>query len=89
MTSSTDWPLSSYGIKSIAKACGFEWEDADPGGANSIEWYDQWVGSRDPALRARIVAYNRDDVKASARVREALRELGATGAIAGFRRPTP
>lgn len=86
VTRATDWPLSSYGIKSIAKACGFEWEDADPGGANSIEWFDRWVTTRDPALRDRIVAYNRDDVKASARVREALRELEATGAIVGFRR---
>ena len=83
----TDWPLSSYGIKSIARACGFEWEDADPGGANSIEWFDRWVTTRDPVLRDRIVAYNRDDVKASARVREALRELEASGVIEGFRRP--
>lgn len=29
----TDWPLSSYGLKSIAKSIGFSWEDLDPGGA--------------------------------------------------------
>ena len=82
----TDWPLSSYGIKPIAKACGFDWEDSDPGGANSVEWYDRWVRTGDPELRERIVAYNRDDVRASARVREAMRELDATGSIAGYRR---
>jgi predicted RecB family nuclease len=84
----TDWPLSSYGIKSIAKACGFAWEDSDPGGAASIEWYDRYVTEGDPALRERIVAYNRDDVRASARVRESLAELELTGKIEGFRRPT-
>ncbi|WP_188659943.1 TM0106 family RecB-like putative nuclease [Sphingomonas metalli] len=82
----TDWPLSSYGIKAIAKACGFAWEDKDPGGAASIEWYDRHVAG-EAGLRERIVAYNRDDVRAGARVRAALRELEATGHIAGFQRP--
>lgn len=83
----TDWPLSSYGIKSIAVACGFAWEDTDPGGANSVEWYDRFVATGDVALRERIVAYNRDDVRASEVVRNALAELDATGSIAAFRRP--
>ena len=83
----TDWPLSSYGIKSIAKACGFSWSDTDPGGAASIEWYDRYVTNQDAALRKRIVTYNRDDVRASAHVREALAELEATGRIDGFKRP--
>jgi len=83
----TDWPLSSYGIKSIAKACGFGWEDVVPGGANSIEWYDQFVETGDNEVRNRIVAYNRDDVIASHIVRDALAELETTGVIAAFRRP--
>lgn len=82
----TDWPLSSYSIKSIAKSCGFSWEDVDPSGAASVEWYDRYVRTRDEALRDRIVVYNRDDVRASARVREALGELDLTGRIDGFRR---
>lgn len=82
----TDWPLGSYGIKAIAVACGFSWDDADPGGANSVEWYDRFVTTGDPALRDRIVAYNRDDVRASEVVRDALHELETTGLIRGFRR---
>lgn len=82
----TDWPLGSYGIKAIAVACGFKWDDADPGGANSVEWYDRFVTTGDPALRDRIVAYNRDDVRASEVVRDALHELEATGLIKAFRR---
>lgn len=74
-------------IKSIAKACGFGWENVDPGGANSIEWYDRFVETGDNKLRNRIVAYNRDDVIASHIVRDALAELNTTGVIAAFRRP--
>jgi len=83
---STDWPLTSYSIKSIAKSCGFRWEDVDPSGAASVQWYDQFVQTGDATLRERITIYNRDDVRASARVREALAELELTGRIEGFRR---
>lgn len=84
----TDWPLSSYSIKAVAKACGFAWDDPTPGGAASIEWYDRYVRTGDAALRERIVAYNRDDVRASAHVRAALAELERTGRIGRFRRPS-
>jgi predicted RecB family nuclease len=83
----TDWPLSSYGIKSIARAVGFAWSDTDPSGASSIEWFDTFARTGDPTLRERIISYNRDDVIASARVRKALLELDGTGSIADFRRP--
>jgi len=83
----TDWPLSSYGIKSIAKACGFDWTDVDPSGANSIQWFDDFARTGDPALRQRIIDYNRDDVIASARVRDALIELDEKGQVDNFRRP--
>lgn len=83
----TDWPLSSYSIKSIAKSVGFSWEDTDPGGANSIEWFDRYARNGDPELRDRIIAYNRDDVIASAKVRAALAELEDTGRIVAFQRP--
>lgn len=82
----TDWPLSSYGIKSIAKSVGFSWSDIDPGGAASIEWFDAFARTGDLALRERIVAYNRDDVIASKHVRDALTELDSTGTVARFSR---
>lgn len=68
----TEWPLSSYGIKPIAKSCGFSWAAEDASGASSIAWYDEWVRSGDPALRERIVDYNRSDCIASAVVLDAL-----------------
>ena len=60
---SSDWPLSSYGIKSIAKFLGFGWTAADASGANSIAWYAEY--SQDPEgkkdLLEKILTYNRED----------------------------
>ncbi|WP_242147023.1 TM0106 family RecB-like putative nuclease [Sphingomonas sp. BAUL-RG-20F-R05-02] len=71
----TEWPLHSYGLKKIARYCGFEWRDEDPSGANSIAWFSSWLETGDRAIRDRIIQYNEDDVIATARVLEALRLL--------------
>lgn len=61
----SDWPTYSYGIKQIAKQIGFKWRDADPSGANSIAWYNQYLAnpSNTTAL-TRILQYNEDDCRA-------------------------
>ena len=61
---SSEWPTLDFSIKSVAKVCGMKWRDADPSGASSIEWFDQWAKSRDPALRQRLLDYNEDDCQA-------------------------
>lgn len=61
----TEWPASDRSIKTLARLCGFEWRDPDPGGANSIEWFRSWRATGDPAVRERILQYNEDDVIAS------------------------
>jgi predicted RecB family nuclease len=69
------------GLKLVAGRLGFAWDDDDPGGAQSIVW---WTNAVDPgrteadraAWRARILAYNRDDVRATLHVRKWL--AGAT-----------
>ena len=63
---STEWPLRDLSIKTLARHLGFSWRDAQAGGAASIEWYVRWRETGDPALRARILDYNDDDVRASA-----------------------
>jgi predicted RecB family nuclease len=68
----TEWPTSSYGLKPLAKLNGFSWSAADASGAASIAWYDEYVNGGDPAVRARIVEYNRQDCEASAVVLDAL-----------------
>jgi len=61
----SDWPSYSYGIKQVARHVGFTWRDPDPGGANSIVWYNEY--QRDPSrgdLLQRIIDYNEDDCRA-------------------------
>jgi len=70
----SDWPTYSYGIKQIAKLTGFSWRDVDPGGANSIAWYNDYLEAEDAAVRARvlrrILEYNEDDCRAMAHIVE-------------------
>lgn len=71
----SEWPTHDFSIKSLAKHCGFEWRDADPSGAASIEWFDRWVRSRDPRFRQRLLAYNEDDCRAMRVVLDRLKTL--------------
>ena len=61
----THWPLNSLGLKAVAKFLGFDWDDADAGGAASIQWFVDWTRTRDPKLLERILKYNRNDCIAS------------------------
>jgi uncharacterized protein len=61
----TEWPLYSQSIKAIAKYLGFQWRDATPSGAASIEWYNRWIETGDPAIKQRILDYNEDDCLAT------------------------
>lgn len=71
------------GLKVVAPLLGFAWEDDDAGGTQSMTW---WRSAVDPAiephrqeqLRRRILAYNRDDVRATLHVRDWLEREGPT-----------
>lgn len=71
----TDWPLYNQSIKTIAKYLGFHWRDTNPSGAASIEWYNRWIESHDPAIKQRILDYNEDDCLATGVVVDGIREL--------------
>ena len=45
-----------YGIKQIAKLTGFSWRDTDPGGANSIAWYNDYLGATMNALASYTIS---------------------------------
>lgn len=61
----TEWPTRDYSIKTLASYLGFHWRDTNPSGAASIEWFDRWVQTQDPADRQRILDYNEDDCRAT------------------------
>jgi uncharacterized protein len=71
----SEWPTHDFSIKSLARHCGFEWRDTDPSGASSIEWFDRWVKSGDPRLKARLLDYNEDDCRAMRVVFDAIKAL--------------
>jgi predicted RecB family nuclease len=72
---STEWPLYDQSIKTLAQHLGFRWRDAHPSGAASIEWYNRWVESGDPAIKKRILDYNEDDCLATGVVVDGIRSL--------------
>ena len=71
----SEWPTMDYSVKTLAKHCGFAWRDADPSGASSIQWFDEWVNTRDPAIKQRILDYNEDDCVAMRVVLDRMRGM--------------
>lgn len=58
-----------HGLKEIAvHGAGFTWSDEEPGGLESQTWYEQ-ARAGDAAAKARLLAYNEDDVRATTAVR--------------------
>lgn len=57
------------GLKTVAPAAGFHWRDPEAGGENSMRWYRDAVGLDGAEVsagqRARLLAYNEDDVRAT------------------------
>jgi predicted RecB family nuclease len=73
----TEWPTRDYSIKTLAKHLGFSWRDTDPSGAASIEWYEQWLKTKDARVKERILAYNEDDCRATRVLLDGIRGLRA------------
>jgi predicted RecB family nuclease len=60
-------PTDSSSLKAFARFAGFAWRDDDPGGAQSLAWWnDYWTDPvANAAFRERVLRYNEDDVRAS------------------------
>ena len=59
------------GLKVLARAAGFEWRDANPGGEASMRWFEAARGDDDVASwRQRILEYNEDDCRATQALRD-------------------
>jgi predicted RecB family nuclease len=77
VTKATEWPTRDQSIKTLAKYLGFEWRDAHPSGAASIEWFDRWCRERRPDVRQRILDYNEDDCRATRVLLDGIRGIAA------------
>lgn len=71
----TDWPLGSYSIKAIAQYIGFNWRDKTPSGSLSIQWFNEYLETRDETMLQRILDYNEDDCKATMILKDELERL--------------
>lgn len=63
-------PLYFYTLKDVAKFLGYQWDDPEAGGAESVAWYDQWLHTGDRANIDRVLRYNEDDVRATLLLRD-------------------
>ena len=71
--------LRGLGLKEVAQAAGFEWQDDDPGGEQSLDWIEEARHATDAdvreAARRRLLDYNTDDVMATLAVRRWLESV--------------
>jgi len=71
----TEWPTNDHSIKTLASYLGFKWRDDNPSGAESVEWYHQWVDTKSDKIKRRILEYNEDDCIAMRVLLEGIRNL--------------
>ncbi len=71
----TDWPVSSYSLKTLATYLGFKWRDETPSGALSIQWFNKYLETKDESILKRIMEYNEDDCKATMILKDKLERL--------------
>lgn len=80
LTQQLIWPTESNTLKELAKWVRFSWRDSDPGGGNSLAWYELATCSDDESVREenrkRILEYNADDCAAQVAIRDWLTRLG-------------
>lgn len=71
----TDWPLGSYSLKAIATFLGFKWRDETPSGALSIQWFNEYIKTKDEKTLKRILLYNEDDCRATMVLKDKIEKL--------------
>lgn len=72
------FPTYSNSLKEIATWLGFAWSHPSVIGANSVACRCDWERTKDPSMKAELIAYNAEDCHAVEIVTEALLRLRAT-----------
>lgn len=70
------WPTRGHSIKILARYLGFKWKDIDPSGASSVQWFHDWVTTKDGSIMQRILDYNQDDCVAMRVLLDRMRRMG-------------
>jgi predicted RecB family nuclease len=65
-------PVYGNGLKEVAGHLGFAWSEPGASGVQSVVWRRRWELGGDPALKERLLTYNREDCEALRRVTEFL-----------------
>ena len=58
------FPSYSNGLKDIAGYLGFEWDEKEASGLQSIVWRSSWELDHDETMRGRLIQYNQQDCDA-------------------------
>ncbi|MDX2271584.1 MAG: TM0106 family RecB-like putative nuclease [Cyanobacteriota bacterium] len=74
-------PVESYSLKNIARWLGFDWQQSDANGAQSIYWYAQWIETQDYQFMELSLTYNEDDCRATYLLKRWLEQRSVTPQI--------
>jgi hypothetical protein len=73
------FPTYSNSLKDVAATLGYVWQVPMPSGLQTVVWRHQWEVTHDPALKAALLAYNRDDCQALRLVTDFLCNISRPG----------
>lgn len=76
--SDTDWPVGSYSLKELAVFLGFRWRDETPSGALSIQWFNEYLETKEQAKLDRILLYNEDDCMATMVLKDGIEKISVS-----------
>jgi hypothetical protein len=81
MFAQTYFPTYSNGLKEVAGWLGFTWSEAGSSGKQAVVWRDDWDKRQDSASKEKVVAYNAEDCKALALMKDAVFALTVRGGV--------
>jgi predicted RecB family nuclease len=73
------FPTYSNSLKDVATALGYIWQAPTPSGLQTVVWRHQWEDTQDPALKAALLGYNRDDCQALRVVTDFMYDISRSG----------